>query len=538
MVNTSRTKNSIRNLLFSFFAFALQLICTLFIRICFVKVFLVDYLGINSLFTNIISILSVVESGFGSAMTFALYEPVAKGEDEKVRQLLAFYKKCYRVISLCILIIGLAIMPCLPYLIKDFAAINLNLYIVYAMFLASSFISYFSAHRRALFYASQRVDIENKINIAGYVVTLFIQILALFVFKNYYVYSLAGLINSIISCVLVYIMTNIKFANYIKREDEGISKQDRKNITKNVMALFFHKVGGIVLSGTDSIIISAFLGSVILGKYSNYLMITTYINTLLMTFINSVKGSVGNSLNLKDKDSNFTLFKRLNFIYFAISALFSIAFVVLSSPFVDVMFGEELVLSFDLVLIMGIYLYLYNTRQIVYMFKDCKGYFWQNRFAPIIEAVINLIVSLILVQVIGLLGVILGTIISCILVPLWNEPYILNKHYFKRSTLKYFGKYLLCALATVVSAVVTISVCNFIVVTNFWTLILKGIVCVVVAGLMLLITMAPFKEFKECVKWGKEIVVSFRNKRFAQRAKITTNELIAEDNIECQDKEE
>ncbi|MBQ7880538.1 MAG: polysaccharide biosynthesis C-terminal domain-containing protein, partial [Clostridia bacterium] len=189
-----------------------------------------------------------------------------------------------------------------------------------------------------------------------------------------------------------------------------------------------------------------------------------------------------------------------------------ICFISLANPFVKIFFGSNLTLSFATTIVIGINLYLYHIRQVVYIFKDCKGLFAENKFAPLIEALINLIVSLILVHYLGIIGVILGTIISNILVPLWNEPYILTKYYMKKSTIKYLGRILLYTTSTLISGVVTVFVCSFIPDGSIWYLILKFVVCGVVAGVSLIVTMLPFKEFKECVSWGKSIFSNFRRK--------------------------
>ena len=186
---STRTNNSVRNIIFSMLYYVFQLILTLLIRIIFLRVFLVEYLGVSSLFTNILTILSVVESGFGAAMGFALYQPVAEGNEEEVRELMALYKKYYRIIGGSIFLIGLALMPFLKYLIKDFSTISLNLYIIYLFYLINSLLSYFTAHRRSLFYATQRNDIESKINMISHFVFALLQIVAICCFKNFYFFN-------------------------------------------------------------------------------------------------------------------------------------------------------------------------------------------------------------------------------------------------------------------------------------------------------------------------------------------------------------
>lgn len=508
-----RVKNSVRNVSFSLIYYAIQILLTFLVRILFVRVFVSQYLGVNTLFTNILNILSVVESGFGSAIVFALFKPVAENDEEKVRQLVQLYKKYYTIIGSIVLVLGLLLIPFLPYLIKDFYSIDLNLYLMFLIFLATSVITYITAHRRALFYTTQRSDIETKINIVAYITTITIQLLSILVFKNYYIYAIAGLINVIVISVLIVVISNKKYKSYLLKPSSPIDKSESKNITKNVFALFYHKIGGIVLNATDSLILAAFIGSVVVGKYSNYLLITTSLNTLMNIFVGSIKGSVGNLIATEDVEKNHKLFNDLNKAFIIINTFICICFISLVNPFVSFFFGQNMLLSFGAVIVIGLNMYLYNLRQVVYTFKDCKGLFKENKYAPLIEAVINLILSIILVKFLGLTGVLLGTIISCILVPLWNEPYILFKHYFKKSTTIYMLKLILniCLYALVGCAVLFII--HFIPHNSLPLLILKFASCGLLTLSILLIVSIPSKSFRSSVNYVKQTVKNFINKK-------------------------
>lgn len=508
----SRTKNSVRNISFSLIYYVAQIVLTFLVRILFLRVFVEEFLGVNTLFSNIINILSVVESGFGSAIVFALYKPVAENDEQKVRQLVRLYKKYYSIIALIVCGLGLLITPFLPVLIKDFHNINLNLYLLFLVFLTSSIITYLTAHRRALFYTSQRSDIETKINMVGYFTTIIVQILAILVFKNYYVYAIAGLINVVVISTLIVFVTDRKYKRFLIKPNEAINKEESKKITKNVFALIYHKIGGIVLTATDSLILSAFIGSAILGKYANYLFITTSLNTLLAIIVGSMKGSVGNLIVTEDTDTSYKLFKRFNMMYVFITTFATICFVCLANPFISLFFGSDLLLSTSAVVVIGLNLFVLNLRQIVYVFKDCKGLFKENKYAPLIESAINLILSIVLVNYLGLVGVLLGTILSAVLVPVWNEPYILFKHYFKKSVWNCYKTYLRDILIMVVVGLICFVVCWFIPCGSIWLLILKFAVCAVLTFALLVLTYLPTKEFKANVVWLKDLAKSFFKK--------------------------
>ena len=506
MENSTRTKNSARNIVFSVISNLTNILLMGVIRIFFVRYFAVEYLGLNSLFANILSILSITESGFGAAIVFAMYKPMAEQNSERIRRLLAFYKKAYFIIFLIILALGLGIIPFLRFIVKDYNLLDVNFYVVYSLFLANTLCGFFVAHRRSLFITNQRIDIEQKINFVCYIIASVLQLLSIIVFKNFYFYVLSSLISTIINSVLVLLITNKKFPELVLKTNNKLEDETKKSIKKNVAALITHKIGGVVLSGTDSIVISVFLGLTILGKYSNYLLITTCLATILNLLINSFQGSIGNSIATQSSEVNFKLFEKLDMLFLWIVGFFSIGILTLSSPFIGFVFGQEYALDNLTVIIIAFNFYLRYIRSVVYSFKECKGLFWENRYMPIIEALVNLVISIVLVQFIGLIGVILGTIISGVVMPLWFEPYILNKTYFKQNGLWYIKIIAPLILSTLISAIACWVLVGLIPSGNIWWLILKFIVVILVSNLLIFVLSLYNKGFRGMLKFIKEKV--------------------------------
>ena len=308
---------------------------------------------------------------------------------------------------------------------------------------------------------------------------------------------------------------------------DKLEDSKRKNISKNVKALFFHRIGSIVLSGTDSLIMSAFLGMIELGKYSNYLLIITFLNSVIAMCLTSIKGSVGNSISLNNEEQNLKLFNKLNYVYFWIISFCSIAFFVFVNPFIKVFFGANLVFDVWTVAVIAINFFLYNIRQLLNVFKDCRGLFWENRFAPIIESLINLAVSIVLVRYLGVAGVLVGTIISNIFVPLWNEPYVLNKHYFKKSNIKYMLRIAGYFVLSIIVGLATYFVCSFIPDGTIWWLLVKACICVIIPNILLLLVLCWLPEFKECIKWAKSIIINIFGK--GQKVVDSTQESLNND---------
>ena len=521
----SRTKNSTRNMIFSMLAYMTQIVLGFLVRRYFIYYFNAEYLGLNSLFTNVISLLSLAELGFGAAIVFAMYKPMADGDDEKVRQLLQFYKKCYLIIGLVVLAIGACVFPFVNFFKTKAPNVNVNLYIVYAVNLFNVVITYFFAHRRSLLYTSQRSDIESKINTVMNIVSAVTQLLVLVFIRNYYLYiSIAGIV-AVINNVFVYIVTQKMFPELLRKPDSYIDKESIKSINKNIRAMIFHKIGSAVVYGTDSLVIFLMLGSESLGKYSNYLLITTYVSAVIAVFTGAMRGSIGNSIASESVEKNHQLLKKLNFIYFWIISFCTISIFILADPFIDVILTKSTSdsLTFDktIILLIAINFFLSQSRYLIGMFKECAGLFYQDRFKSLVEAIVNLVVSIVLAKYIGIAGVIVGTIASTITTSLWIEPYVFHKHYLKKSTIKYFGKYAIYALSMIVSGVATFLVCTFIPDGTIWLLLAKGIVCVIVSNVSLLICMGWLPEFKECFNWGKLII-----SRLLKKKKVLSNAVV------------
>lgn len=520
IISNSRTKNSMRNIIFSIIAYGLQVILAFVVRRYFIYHFNEEYLGLNSLFTNVLSILSLAELGFGTAVLFSMYKPMAEGDDEKVRQLLYLYKKFYFIIAIVVGCLGLCVIPFMGYFAKKAPNVDVNLYIIYIIYLANSVVSYFCAHRRALFYASQRNDFESKINIISNIVLYVAQLLVIILLKNYYIYLSLMLISTLINCLLVVILTNKEYKNYLLKPNNPLDKSEKKLIEKNVFALIFHKIGSVVVYSTDSLVIYLMLDAATLGRYSNYLMITSAVTTLISLVASALRGSIGNSIATQTSGQNHKLMSKMNFIYMWMVSFCAICIFCLANPFIDIILtkGSETTLTFDFTILILIcyYFFFLQAKGMVGMFKECVGLFYQDRFKSIIEATINLIVSIVLAKFIGLAGVIIGTIVSTISTCIWVEPYVLNKNYYHKSTWAYLLQLAFRTIITTIAGGITYLVCSFIPNTGIIMLLVKAVVCVVLSNILLLVAYFWTPEFKDSINWGKEIFKNFKSKKKAK----------------------
>lgn len=493
----TRTQNIRKNLIFNIIKFVTNLLLQFVLRTVLIYYMGAEYLGLNGLFTNIFSFLNLAELGIGSAIVFSMYKPIADNDVEKIKSLEHLYKKFYIIISIIVGTIGLAITPFIKYLMNGGVTVDINIYILYIMYLAYTLVGYWSAHKRSLLFAYQRNDVENIIRTICIVSMSIVQIVVLILFKIYYLYFSISILFTLIECVLIHVYANKLFPE-IRGKAQPLDKETKKEITKNVTALSMHKIGGAVVFSTDNILISAFLGVAILGSYSNYYLITASISSVILLISNSLMASVGNLIASSNKEYVYDKFKLINFIFCLLTAFSFVCLITLFQPFITKWTGGgEYMLEFSTVIIICLSFYFTRMRTGVNVFKDAAGLFWYNKWQPIVEALVNLVVSIVLVKLIGINGIFIGTIFSTLVAPFWWEPLILYKHYFKRSVKSYFVRYLIDFLIMCAVCVITYFVCSFIPDGSIWLLIAKFAVCILISGSLLVVAYLPTKEFKE-----------------------------------------
>ncbi len=510
----TRTKNIKNNLTFNVVKFVTQLVLQFVLRTIMIYYMGAEYLGLNGLFTNIFAFLNLAELGIGSAVVFAMYKPIADNDIEQVKALQNLYKKFYLIISVIVLIVGLAITPFLKYLIKDGVSADINIYILYLMYLANTLVGYFSAHKRSLLFAYQRNDVENKIKTICLIGMTIIQILVLVLTKNYYLFFGVNIIFTLIECLLIHVGSN-KLLPEINGKAEPVDPDTKKNITKNVMALSFHKIGGVIVGATDNLLISIFFGAVVLGAYSNYYLVTSSLISCFAVLVNAATASLGNLVASESKEYAYERFVKINAYFSMLCTFCSVCMFVLFQPFIQVWTGGGVyLLKFSTMALIVISFYLSKMRTATLMFRDAAGLYWQDRWKPIVEAVVNLVASIVLAKLIGINGIFLGTIISTVVAPLWVEPNVLYKHYFKRSSKSYFIRYLIDFVIMLAIGTICFGVCYLLPAGGIWWLMLKFVVCITLCVALICVFYCWSKEFRELLVMLKRFVVKiFKRKK-------------------------
>ncbi len=492
-----RTRYSLINIVVGLGGQMLNMLLAFVGRLIFVRYLSEEYLGVNGLFTDILGMLNLAELGIGTAMIYSLYKPVAEDDREKIISFMNLYKYLYRGVASVVLLLGLALFPFLDYFIKGNAGVE-HLHFIYLMYLANSVASYLLSYKNSILIANQKAYIRIFYEQLLHFAQLAAQILVLIVTKNFILYLAIQLAGQFMVNVLVSIRVNKDYP-YLKSQNILPSRDLCKGIIKNITAMSMHKFGTVFVRGTDNVLMSAFVGLGSVGIYSNYRLILSNLNTLLDKINSAFTGSIGNLSATEKPEKIYEIFRILNFSIFLIYGYFAAGMAVLFNPFIELFFGKSYLFSKFIVLLLVVDFYLTGMRQMVMQFRNVMGLFWHDRYKPIAEVLINLVVSVFLARKYGVSGIFIGTIVSCVLTCLWIEPYVLMrygiKENWKRKLVLYFGQYLLQAAAVAAVGLVGGWLVRQIPQRNIGWLFLKGILYTFVYAGIMIVLYGRCKEF-------------------------------------------
>ncbi|EUJ23695.1 polysaccharide biosynthesis protein [Listeria grandensis FSL F6-0971] len=421
-----------------------------------------EYLGLDALFTNILMVLSFAELGIGNAIIFSLYKSMVDKNKARIKAIMALYAKAYRIIGLTVFIVGLLLMPFLNLFIKNPPNIPENIYMIYFLFLLNTAISYMFSYKKAIFSADQKEYVINVSQQIFFLVQSVVQLTYLYITRDYIGFIVIQVVCTLGLNIFLAVYANKKYSFLKGKTTEKLDKAEVKTIFQNVKALAMYKFGSIIMNGTDSIIIAAFLGLSVVGIYSNYLLIIAAVVTVLSRALNSITGSIGHLNNTDDDAKKEQVFKQLFFIVAWIYFLLSIILFNVINPFITLWIGESFVLGTGTVLAIVASFYINGMQFPGYTYRTTMGLFRQGRYVPIAMAVLNIILSIIFATHFGLVGVIVATIISRLVTTTLIDPYLVYRFGFKKKVGSYFKMYLGYAIITSIAFAASIPVMNWI----------------------------------------------------------------------------
>ncbi len=513
----TRTQNAKRNIITSVINKLVIMLTNFVMRTVLIWYLGKVYLGLDSLFTSILQILSLTELGISSAMVYSMYKPLAENDTPAICALLKLYRTVYRYIALAMTVLGVAITPFLHIIVNKDLPDGLNLYTLYFINLGNTVLSYLMfAYRSALFTADQRYSINNNIYSIFKVGTTVLQIAAIILLRNqeylaYYFYCLALPLTTVLKNLFTYYLSKKMYPQY---KCEGtVPKEEINGIKKRVAGMFLHKVSFVFRNSLDSIVISAFLGLASLGQYNSYYFIINAISGIMILVSNSVTASVGNSMVKETKQKNYADFKKIQLLYMWLTSWLTVCFAACLQPFIQLWLGKDMLFSDGIMAIFCIYFFSIHFSRVCHIYRDAAGLWWQDRYRPIVETVVNLTLNILLVKFIGVSGVMLSTIFCIVFIEGTWGTRILFKHYFtgeKQST--YMLKLFYTWALTAVSCVICYAIYKLTNLSGIPAIIVYGIIATAVSNIIYAVGNRFLPEYKSAVSFAKKLV-SFKGLR-------------------------
>lgn len=503
-----RTRYSIINMLFNIGGQFLTMLLSFINRMVFIRCLSAEYLGVNGLFTDVLSILNFAELGIGTAMVFSMYEPAARDDEQKLARLMNLYKWMYRAVAVSVLLFGLLLLPFLPYLIKGGEGIE-HITLIYMIYVLGSASSYLLSYKNSIYQAYQKGYICAGWSMACECIKTVSQITVLLLTRNFILYLAVQQAIQFLPNIMVSRMVDKEFP-YLKECRELPEKEERNGILKNIGAMSMHKLSTIIVRNTDSLLMSSFIGLATVGLYSNYRLVINALNNLMGKFAVAFSGSIGNFAVMENSDRLYKIYKEMDFMFFVMSAYLTGGLMMLFNPFITLLFGGRYCFPMTTVMVIVAEFYITRMRQTNLLFREVMGLFWNDRYKAVAESIINLVVSLALVQRYGVVGIIGGTIISSLCTCVWVEPYIFLKYgvqdAWQKKLRAYFAEYLKRAMiVAAVSAAAMLWVKRF-PVGNFGVFVLDGLLYTAVFAGVIVLLYRRSVEYTELKRRGLEIL--------------------------------
>lgn len=505
-----RTKNSIKNIVVGIMTQLIMVIIGFVSRRVFVDILGYEMLGINQLFISIISMLSLTEFGIGTAIICKLYKPLADNDEHQVKALIQFFKKTYRFIALTIIGLGAVVTPFLKVFIKEDIG-QPFLIGVFVLFLIDAILPYFFAHKRNLIFADQKNYIVSLVSSGSTILASAAQIALLILTKNYILFLSIKIVIRLIENVILTQIANRKYP-YIRSVGHiSLDRDTRKDIASNTKALSLHYIGNYLINGTDSIIISSFLGALINGYYANYSLIITTLTTLLNQFSIGLLASFGNMISIETKEKSYDVFERVNFVNYVIYQFAAISLLCLINPFIAIWINDESVLSIPTVIVLSLNFYIVGISGMLGSIRASAGIFRPDRYLHLMMAALNIVVSIVLVKVIGIIGVFIGTMLCLLIKEVSVLPSIVYREIFCVRVREYYKDLAVYFFTTFFTGAIAMYICTTMITGGGipWLLV-RLAVCIIIPNGVVVILFRKTREYKYTCDLLSDLLLRFK----------------------------
>lgn len=506
----SRTEYSAKNTTVAVMARVCAILTGFVTRIVFTHTLSQDYVGVNSLFSDILRALAFSDLGIDTAVTYALYRPIAEGDIQKQKSLMQMFRTFCHIAAGIVVMIGISVIPFLGGLVKGQSEID-QLIFIFLLYLMNSVLSYVMAYKKILIEAHQLGYINILFQTGFLLLQDILQIIILLYSRNFILFVSIMSLCTLLNNAAVSRKADKLFPYLRDKQIQKISKAEQTKIYQNIRAMLLHKLGAVLVNNTDNLLLSSIVGIVSNSLYSNYYLIIGSVRQVLNQIFRGIVASVGN-LGVKENLNRIQrIFNASFFVDQWVFGLLTICIFEVIDIFVEICFGSNYVFRQSVTLILCLNFYLTGMRQATLVFRDSMGVFWYDRYKSLAEAFVNLTVSVFLGIWIGTEGIFLGTAVSTVTTSFWIEPYVLYKHCLKSSCKSYFLRYGLYSMVTFALWFVENLFCMRFT-GSLWILFIKRIVfCVIVTNLVYLLVYHRTKEFRLLAEKGRMILKQYRN---------------------------
>lgn len=498
-MKTNRSANAVRNIFFGIILKVYQIGVPFIMRTMVIYYLGMDYLGLNTLFASVLQAINLAELGIDSAIAFCMYRPIVEEDTATICATMRLLRRQYRIIGSIIGVLGLALVPFVPRMIKGGIPPDLNIYLLYILYLCSTVLSYWLfSYKTCLLNAHQREDICSRIILVVVTVQYAAQIAVLVFLRSYLWYLILSLANQVVANVITAIVATRRYPDYRPRGE--LDEAAARDIRTRVWDLFTMRIGSVMINSVDSVVISAVLGLTVLAVFQNYYFILVSVVGFVTVFFTACTAGIGNSLIVETKEKNYADLMKFSFLICWISGFCTCCLLCLYQPFMELWVGDGYLLSISAVVSLCLYYYLFEFGQLLNTFKDAAGIWHTDRFRPWLTAAVNLVLNMIFVRIWGVTGIALATALATAFVSVSWMLHALFHQLFEPGQLKH---YLLTMLgyAGVILAVcaLTFWVCSLVHLSPFLNLIARGVICVILPNLLFLLCWHKRKEFSQCI---------------------------------------
>ena len=501
---SSRTQKSVRNIAFSIAYQLVTLFSNFLMKTILIKNLGIQYTGVSALFTDILMVLSVAELGFSTAISYALYRPLHEKDDIRIAKLMRLYQKIYRIVFSVIIAAGIVCLIFLKYIVNNVPDIKENIHIIFIFFVLKTAVSYLFVYKATLIEANQEKHIVSAIGIVVCVLTTILEAVAITVFKSYIGYLIVMVTMVIVQNVVISLVVNHRYPMLKTECNENLSLPERKEIFKNVRALAIYKISGALQRGVDSVIISAMLGTSLVGFLSYYKMIVNNVDSLFAQVFESIKPSVGNLAASENSERQYTVFKKMCFLSFVIGNFISVSLITLLNPFITLWLGSNYLLGMNIVIMLTADIYIITMVRPYESFRNANALFVQGKYRPAIMVILNIVLSVALANKWGLFGILFATVVARLLTHVWYDPWLIYRKVFHKPFSQYIKMKIFYLSTVILNCALVYAVCNIISFSNHWVeFCSKALLCVFLPNIVLIALFHNNNEFKALYAYAR-----------------------------------